>query len=175
MCSVAVQAGSGTQGKGGRQVGTESDLTEGDGVQEDKGPGDEKGDAEDKSSIPGGGGGSVDVASDNNSLPAARDSGKELNELNSDASSSPSSYVVPVSIAMTTTSTTPVSHDLDIKVVTPPELERPTFSVCVPAMDWRVQPFGQVLGMKALPITGILPAPVERDAAVQPKRRVRME
>ena len=43
---------------------------------------------------------------------------------------------------------------------------RPTFSVCVPSMGWRTQPFGQVLGMKALPIT-ILPPQPEREAAVQ--------
>ena len=34
-----------------------------------------------------------------------------------------------------------------------------TFSVCVPGMNWRVQPFGSVLGLKALPITILPPSP----------------
>ena len=43
-----------------------------------------------------------------------------------------------------------------------------TFSVCVPNMTWRVQPFGQVLGMKVLPITILPSPPAEGEAAVSP-------
>lgn len=174
MCSVAVQAGSGSQGKGGREERERDSHTEGD-VHEDKGLKEKKGDDKDKlTTSPETVGRSCDdEASDKNSWTATSDSGNRSIELDSDVSLS---HMVPVSIAMTTGSTSPLSRDLmnrDMEVVTPPEPDRPTFSVCVPAMDWRVQPFGQVLGMKALPITGILPAPVEREAAVQPKRRVR--
>lgn len=173
MCSVAVQAGS---GNGGREERDGESHTE-DGGQEDKDLREKKGDDRDKPTISPetDGGRCVDEDRDKNSLSATSDSGGGRTDFGSDVSSS---YVVPVSIAMTTASTSPLSRDLvtrDTEVATPSEPDRPTFSVCVPAMDWRVQPFGQVLGMKALPITGILPAPVERDAAVQPKRRVRMK
>ena len=172
MCSVAVQAGSSSQGKEGREERERDSHTEGD-VHEDKGLGEKKGDNEPTTSPETVGRSCDDETSDKNSLTVTSDSGKCSMELDSDV---PLSHMVPVSIAMTTGSTSPLSRDLmnrDMEVATPPEPDCPTFSVCVPAMDWRVQPFGQVLGMKALPITGILPAPVEREAAVQPKRRVR--
>ena len=43
-----------------------------------------------------------------------------------------------------------------LKITTP---FHSTFSVCVPGMNWRVQPFGSVLGLKALPITILPPSP----------------
>ena len=45
------------------------------------------------------------------------------------------------------------------KLLSPLTPFRSTFSVCVPDMNWRVQPFGAVLGMKALPITILPPSP----------------
>ena len=53
--------------------------------------------------------------------------------------------------------TTTSNHSQVPKLVSPAVSPfHSTFSVCVPAMDWRVQSFGSVCGMKALPIT-ILP------------------
>jgi hypothetical protein len=63
------------------------------------------------------------------------------------------------------TATTHVDHTKPTSLMSP---FRSTFSVCVPNMTWRVQPFGQVLGMKALPITILPSPPAEGEAAVSP-------